>query len=115
MGEQNRILYAWEMFALFSYNARCFRQKARIYFYTGMMLNFLLTCMSICWEILKSGHNEVSSDLPQPIGEQFELHKHIVRSTLYIFPIVTGFFLTMNSRFNPVGKFTALESGAVQI
>jgi hypothetical protein len=113
--EQNRILYAWEMFALFKYNAAVFRQKARLYFYTGTCISFLLTCMSITWETLKSSEGEVNSLFPQPLGHQIELHKHIVRLFLYIFPIVAGFFLTLNSRFNPVGKFTALESGAVRI
>jgi hypothetical protein len=113
--EQNRILYAWEMFALFTYNAGLFRQKARIYFYTGMCISFLLTCMSITWEMLESGRSEIDSHFPQPFASQLELHKRLIRMCLYVFPIVTGFFLTMNSRFNPVGKFTALESGAVHI
>jgi hypothetical protein len=113
--EQNRILYAWDLWALFTYNAETFRRRARIFFYVGMFMNFLLTMMSIIWEVLKTSDDASDLNFGGYLEDFFDRHRKGVKVSLYIFPIVTGFFLTVNSRFNPIGKFTSLQSGAVAI
>jgi hypothetical protein len=113
--EQNRILYAWDLWALFTYNADTFRRRARLFFYVGMAMNFLLTMMSIIWEVMKGDGGASDLHFGGYMEDFLDRHRSGVKISLYIFPIVTGFFLTVNSRFNPIGKFTSLQSGAVAI
>jgi hypothetical protein len=114
--EQNRILYAWEMYILFLFNANFFRGRARRYFYAGMVLQFLLTLMSLLWAMVHSDEKKMV-DLGETTDLPFHLvvSKHVMKMSLYVFPILTGFCLTLTSRFNPVGKFTALMSAAVRV
>lgn len=44
-----------------------------------------------------------------------EDYKDVFELSLYVIPIFVGFLLTLNSRLNPIGKWTGLESGAVRI
>jgi hypothetical protein len=221
--EQNRILYAWEMYALFKFNVNIFRQRARSFFYLGMILQTLLTWLAIAYESekdatpeqahsrsllathahkhssgnLDSSNSTLSTALTSTLAEatstlaeaalstaaetlaettstlvdaalttltttaaqllnatanasagsnlrggggdsysagimddmtgffglfDYDTFDYVMKEygdifdlSLYIFPIITGFLVTLNSRLNPIGKWTGLESGATRI
>lgn len=115
-GEQSRILYAWELYTLFAFNAQNFRSRARRYFYIGMILQCLLTLLSLVWTIVQQQHlKEVDIEETTQLPIHVVVSRHIIKMSLYILPIVSGLFLTLNSRFTPVAKFTSLMSGSVQV
>lgn len=115
-GEQSRILYAWEMYSLFVHNAALFRMRARRYFYVGMLLQFLLTVVSLLWELVRAdGDEDIELDKLTAIPWHIVVSRHVTQISLYVFPLLTGFCLSLTSRFNPVGKYTSLMSGAVRI
>jgi hypothetical protein len=118
--EQTRIMYAWELYALFRHNAKRFRLRARILHYILVMISLAVTFISVvsvgvdhaardCY--FDDEMNILGFDL-LPFASDNRGHLELA---LIVLPVFNAFFLTVVSRFNPLGKWVHLESGAVKV
>mmetsp|Transcript_28643 Transcript_28643/g.66401 ORF Transcript_28643/g.66401 Transcript_28643/m.66401 type:complete len:895 (-) Transcript_28643:123-2807(-) len=129
-GEKARLAYAWELYAQFKYNAAYYQRFARRLHYTVTLLAVLITLISVVSQAKSkssgSGHGGDSDAaeeeelqqlaLADKIVAAFNLSHHFeLKILLLLLPAISGFFLTMQSKFNPLGKWASLESGAVQL
>jgi len=129
-GEKTRLLYAWEIFVLYRYNARYFRRRARLFQYVSMFLAVFVTLISLLANGAKDGSlhemlfffylSNVTAPAEDDDGRSkvttwLSENQHVLRIGLILVPVFSTFVLTMSSRLNPLGKWANLESGAVAV
>lgn len=91
------------MFAAFKFNAAHQLQRAWFLHLLLLFTNILTTVISL---ILLDTHCDEWS---------FPVNRTILMFVLPLLPVISGVIITMNTRFAPLLKWSALESGATKI
>ena len=112
--EKERLLHAWTMYVKFHINASVQLKRAWIFHIILVLCNILTTLLALIYFAGGDDCEDGSSsggfiDLPN------WLSRDTIANILPLIPVVSGMMLTINSKFSPILKWSALFSNAEQI
>ena len=90
--ETARLLYAWELYALFRYNAARHMTRARAGHYTTVLLSVLTTAVAVVYSVGQSDSEATPFFLPASVVQ-------VLGVCISLLPLASTFLLTVNQGF----------------